>query len=105
MFSIEEVRYRSPPTYQRCSFGLIYKKRKRHTGIARIYLHGLKPLVSLQRRAGPFPDAAQSPLSGEGVAERGDGDRVPVFESDVVAAAVPTAAAIVEIREHWPRWE
>lgn len=45
-------------------------------------------------RAGPFPDASQSTLSGKSIAVRGNWARVPVFEPDVAA---------VEVNKHWHR--
>ena len=58
------------------------------TAVRRVELHGLEPVLLLQRRARPFPEATHVSLAGELAAFVGDWHGVPVFESYVRSGEV-----------------
>lgn len=60
-----------------------------HTCVSGIGIHWAKSFVWCQKRAGPFPDAAQLRLSGKSVAIRRHGNRVPIGKSNVAILQVP----------------
>ena len=70
---------------------------KEVVGVRGIQIHGLEPLPSLQRRAGPLPDPAHVGTAGEAAAVLSHRGGMEVLEADVTAFEIGEEVDQVEL--------